>query len=44
MTEMTTQDQDLKAMQTFAKTLLVGLLGFATLFIVSGAIFTLILH
>jgi hypothetical protein len=44
MTEMTTQDQDLKATQAFAKILLVGLLGFAALFVVSGAVFTMILH
>jgi hypothetical protein len=44
MTKMTTQDQDLKATQTFAKILLVGLLGFATLFVVTGAILAMILH
>jgi hypothetical protein len=35
---------DEQVTQKFAKALLVGLLGFAALFVVAGAVFTMLMH
>jgi hypothetical protein len=35
---------DEQVMQAFGKALLIGLLGFATLFVVAGAVFSMLMH